>query len=277
MAQEIQSSATSATRPTTETSQVFDPHNPQSPVFTVNMTNVTKLTATNYIAWSQQIRFLLEGHNLQTFINETDEPPPSVVTVDGLTKPNPVFANRRRQDRLIHSALLGALASSSQPLVSCATSSLERTYGRPTRGHLKQLKNQLKNSHKRSQSIDDYMRGIRAKADQFALLEKPLDHEDLIDYVLDGLGDKYKSIVDAANGRETHMTFVELHEKLLNQEVDLLHLQYDSVSFPVIANTISTRPRLNWQKPTTSTPQQGHRDNYKSSRGYLGKCQLCGI
>lgn len=60
----------------------------------------------------------------------------------------------------------------------------------------KKIKTQLKHLQKGSKTIDEYMRGIRSKADQLALLGKPLDHEDLLDYILDGLGDEYKSIAD---------------------------------------------------------------------------------
>ena len=40
------------------------------------------------------------------------------------------------------------------------------------------------------------MQFIKCRADQLAALGKPLNHEDLINKILDGLDDDYKTIVD---------------------------------------------------------------------------------
>ena len=62
---------------------------------------------------------------------------------------------------------------------------------------------------------------IKTRADALALLEKPVDDEDLIDRVLEGISDEYKSVIDAINVHDTSIYFVELHEKLLNKEASL--------------------------------------------------------
>lgn len=63
------------------------------------------------------------------------------------------------------------------------------------------------------------MQFIKGHADELAVLGKPLDHEDLIEAVLDGLDESYNSIVDAINNRDTPIPFDELHEKLINYEL----------------------------------------------------------
>ena len=45
------------------------------------------------------------------------------------------------------------------------------------------------------------------------MLEKPLDHEDLIEKILDGLDDNYQTITEIANERDTPILFDELHKK----------------------------------------------------------------
>lgn len=91
------------------------------------------------------------------------------------------------------------------------------------------------------------MRGIRGKYDQLTLLGKPFDHEDLIDYILDGLPEEYKAIVDDVNGCETPMTFVEHHEKLLNTniEADIVYLQTGSTQYSFTANATSVKQHCN--------------------------------
>ena len=62
---------------------------------------------------------------------------------------------------------------------------------------------------------------IKTRANELAILGKPIDNEDLIDRVLEGLSDEYKSVIDAINACDTSISFDELHEKLLNEEAYL--------------------------------------------------------
>ena len=56
------------------------------------------------------------------------------------------------------------------------------------------------------------MQFIKCRVDQLVALGKPLDHEDLIDKILDGLDDDYKTITDIVQNRETPVLCDELHE-----------------------------------------------------------------
>ena len=86
------------------------------------------------------------------------------------------------------------------------------------------------------------MQFIKCRVDQLVALGKPLDHKDLIDKNLDGLDDDYKTIDDIVQNRETSILFDELHEKLINWELALKHMQSDYSSFPVTANMASGCP-----------------------------------
>ena len=48
-----------------------------------------------------------------------------------------------------------------------------------------------------------------------------MDVKDLTEKILDGLGDDYKPIIDIISGRDTPISFDELHEKLINKELSL--------------------------------------------------------
>ncbi|RVW91845.1 Retrovirus-related Pol polyprotein from transposon RE2 [Vitis vinifera] len=54
---------------------------------------------------------------------------------------------------------------------------------------------------------------LLAKADELGLLGAPLNVEDLIDKILDGLGDEYRELTRAVQARYMPITFKELHEK----------------------------------------------------------------
>ena len=49
---------------------------PQHPLLTINLSNITKLLSTNYLTWSLQIQYLLEGYDLHHFIDGAHTLPP---------------------------------------------------------------------------------------------------------------------------------------------------------------------------------------------------------
>ncbi|RVW75651.1 Retrovirus-related Pol polyprotein from transposon RE1 [Vitis vinifera] len=229
---------------------------------------------------------MASGYDLQHFIDGTHTPPPPTVTVTGVASPNLAYTIWKRQDRLIFSALLGAISVSLQPLIARTTTSfdawqtLANTYAKPSRGHIKQLKEQLKRCTNGSKSISEYMQAIKTRADELALLGKPVDDEDLIDRVLEGLSDEYKSIIDAINAHDTSISFAELHEKLLNKEASLQTAQPSPL--PATANPTAFRNRPNLCPPTTTPQQPGPTTAFsphdqRQPKPYLGCCQACGI
>lgn len=263
-------------------------------LLTVNMSNVSKLTAGNYLMWSLQIHALLDGYDLAGYIDGSKTVPTPTLTTEDQISVNPEFTIWKRQDKLIYSALIGAISLPLQPLVSRATTAheawttLASTYAKPSRGHIKQLKTQLKNWKKESNTIDVYLQGITTRLDQLAILGKPLDHEDQIDLILEGLPDEYKSVVDQTEGRDVPPSITELHERLLNHEAKLLTSSEAVLPLgPVTANVVQQRNNNpnrsynNKQKYQGSnqqwnqSPQMNRYENNKGPRPYLGRCQIC--
>ena len=200
---------------------------------------------------------------------------------------NPAYTIWKRQDKLLYSALLGAISITIQPLLSRASTAAEiwdtlaSTYGRPSRGHVKQLLNQLKAWTKETRSIDEYVQGLITRFDQLALLGKVIDHEDQLDYVLQGLPEDYKSVVDQTESRDTPPSITELHEKLINHEAKLqISDPQQAVStLPITANYTNNRnkgshPRGNQSSPQTWS-QPRNAEHNRTPRPYLGRCQLC--
>ncbi|XP_010542126.1 PREDICTED: uncharacterized protein LOC104815444, partial [Tarenaya hassleriana] len=266
-----------------ETVTPFNTENPSQTLININVSNVSKLTATTYIPWSVQIRALLQGYNLAGFL-EPDAAPPATITANNAVTANPAYEAWFRQDRLIFAALLGSLSTSCQALITMSSTSahawntLATTYGRSSRGHVKQIKEQLRRFSKGTKTIDEYMNFFKVKADELALLGKPMDHEDLIDLTLAGLGDEYKAVKDVIQAKDTTISFIELHEKLLNHEVDVLASQSTHSEVPITANAATHKPR--------QSGRQNNRQQYdprlpktfnNGPRGYQGKCQLCGV
>ncbi|RVW54104.1 Retrovirus-related Pol polyprotein from transposon RE1 [Vitis vinifera] len=281
----------------TENSQLIIPNaqEPTKPLTMITIHNSIKLTATNYLSWKTQMEAILIGYDLQKFIDGSHPAPPTTITTNNVVSTNPAYQTWLRQDKLLFGALVGTLSSTLVPLITQSKTSYEawqilaNTYARPSRGHIKQLKDHLKNITKGSQSITDYMQSIKTRADELAALGKPLDQEDLIEKVLEGLDENYQSIIDAVNGRDSTISFDELHEKLINKELSLRNKISPSPR-PASAHATNVRftpwsvtnrtPRL---PGSTSAPTQGiirnsptnTRDNRSPARPFLGHCQWC--
>lgn len=54
----------------------------------------------------------------------------------------------------------------------------------------------LRQWSKGSKTIDEYVQGFITRFDQIALLGKPIDCEDQLEYIFEGLPGDYKTIVD---------------------------------------------------------------------------------
>ncbi|KAL0642716.1 hypothetical protein Bca4012_041006 [Brassica carinata] len=211
-----------------KTALVFNAMDPKTPLISVNMAGINKLTTNNYITWTFQLRALLEAHELHCFIDQAENTPSATVVTNGVEKLNPLFAPWKRQDIMLYSAILGTLSPNVQPIVSSATTTKEiwtvlaGTYGTHSRRRIKQIKQELKRSVKGTQTVDEYMKSIIKTADELAVLGAPVEHEDLLDIITDGLGDDYRAIVEMVNGRDIPITLDELHEKLVEREHTLL-------------------------------------------------------
>lgn len=112
-------------------------------------------------------------------------------------------------------------------------------------------------------SIDAYVQGFTTRFDQLALLGKPFDIEDQIEFVLEGLPDDYKKILDQIESRETTPSLTEIHEKLLNHEVKLQTKTPVSSVPPVTANASHFCHSSN----TTNSRNNSHQSRSNNNRG----------
>ncbi|XP_019190598.1 PREDICTED: uncharacterized protein LOC109185055 [Ipomoea nil] len=196
---------------------------PSQPLIVVTFHNIQKLTSSNYLTWKIQLEAILIGYDLKHFIDDSKLIPTATITVQDRVLPNPAYSTWIRQDKLIFGAIAGTLSSAVRPLISSAQTSheawniLANTYARPTRGHIKKLKDQLKNIIKGGSTINEYIHQLKRVVDELALLGKPMEPEDITDKILDGLDSDYQSVIDDVNGRDSIISFEELHEKLINK------------------------------------------------------------
>ncbi|XP_010462716.1 PREDICTED: uncharacterized protein LOC104743317 [Camelina sativa] len=189
----------------------------------VNMTNVTKLTQTNYLMWKLQVRALVDGHGLVGHLDGSQQIPPSTLTTNNVVSDNSAFVTWKRQNQLVYSALLGAISLPVQPILSRTTiaseiwTTLAETFAKPSRGHIQQLRDQLKAWNKGNHTIDEYLQGLTTRFDTLASLGKPMEHDDPIENILDGLPEDYRPVIDQTKARDVSPIIAYVHERLRNR------------------------------------------------------------
>lgn len=93
------------------------------------------------------------------------------------------------------------------------------------------------------------MQSIKACVDHLAALGKSVDHVDVADHVLDGLDSDYALVAESVNARDKPISFEELHEKLINQELKIQQRRQNS-SMPASAFALTTKPKPRYYAST---------------------------
>ncbi|RVX04505.1 Retrovirus-related Pol polyprotein from transposon RE1 [Vitis vinifera] len=234
----------------TENSQIIIPNaqEPTKPLTMITIHNSIKLTPTNYLSWKTQMEAILIGYDLQKFIDGSHPAPPTTITTNNVVSTNPAYQTWLRQDKLLFGALVGTLSSTLVPLITQSKTSYEawqilaNTYARPSRGHIKQLKDHLKNITKGSQSITDYMQSIKTRADELAALELSLRNK----------------ISPSPLPASAHATNVRFTPWSVTNRTPRLPGSTSAPTQGIIRNS-----------PTNT------RDNRSPARPFLGRCQWC--
>jgi hypothetical protein len=242
-------------------------------VIVLNTQHSLKLTNTNYPAWHVQMNALFIGYDLSGFIDGTK---PCPVETD------PNFSYWRRQDQLIlHAIIISVDPSIITALGTVKTSqqaweTLKKMFASKTRARIMHLKERLSRFNKGTNTIPVYLQGIKAIADELALINSPLDDVDLVIHTLNGLGSEYREITTALRTRENPISFEDLHDILSDFENYLKREEIinENTSLPPIATANAAFKGKPYNKNRGPQNQKSFRPTSPTS-SYRDICQYC--
>uniref|UniRef100_A0A803NF93 Reverse transcriptase Ty1/copia-type domain-containing protein n=1 Tax=Cannabis sativa TaxID=3483 RepID=A0A803NF93_CANSA len=160
--------------------------------------------------------------------------------------PNPAFHNWIRLDQfLMHWLMNSVFEHMLGHVINCRTSheiwtTFAQLFATRSRARLLQLHNLLQTTKKGSLSIEEYILKMKQHADQLAPAGQPIHDEDLVLYILGGLGTKYEAVVINLTSRTEPLTLQEVQFMLESQEMGIQQQTTDSLHH-VQANLANTR------------------------------------
>ncbi|KAA8537041.1 hypothetical protein F0562_029519 [Nyssa sinensis] len=164
---------------------------------------------------------MVTGCGLEHHLDHS-EPVPLPVLADG--SPNPAFKLWKRQDQLVLNWIVASVSEGvlpqlvAAPMASAAWNTLVSAYASGSKAHIRELRAQVHHLHRDTASIETYV--VRAKdiANRLAALQHPVSDEELIEFVVAGLGPAYKLFTRMLECRTDDFDFDDLYGMLLTEE-----------------------------------------------------------
>lgn len=188
-----------------------------------------KLGKANHALWKVQISAAVRGARLQGHLTGATKKPPAKisVTVDGATNKtaNPAYDDWEATDQQVLGFLLSSLTREVLMQVStCETaaeawSAIEGMYSTHTRARCINTRFALTNTKKGNMTTPEYFAKMKSLGDEMAIAGgRPIDEEELIQYIITGLGEGYSEVISAVCARVEPISVSDLYSEVLNFE-----------------------------------------------------------
>ncbi|KAM1941073.1 hypothetical protein ACFX13_028698 [Malus domestica] len=210
----------------------------QSPISSlipsVGNTVTVKLDDSNYVTWNFQMGLLLEGNGIFGFVDGSIPCPdkyPSSDSEDEIVLHSHTVTDDYKVWKIHDKALMTLItATLSTAAISCVIgccssqemwSNLRERFSNMTRTSIVQMKIDLQNIKKGSESIDLYLQRIKDCRDQLAAVGVHISDEDIVIVALKGLPPEFNTIKAVIRGRENLVSLKELRSQLKAEEATL--------------------------------------------------------
>jgi hypothetical protein len=201
-----------------------------NPLLGVQVTE--KLTRQNHTMWSAQVLATLRGARLERYVNGKAVAPAAEVEekkADGKTimASNPAYEEWFAADQQVLGFLLSSLSRDILAQVAISRTSAEAwkaisdMFASHTRARTTNVQLALATTKKENMSVAQYYSKMKGLADEMAAAGKPLDDEELVMYICNGLDLEFNPLVSALVTRIEPVTPTELYSQLLSFETRL--------------------------------------------------------
>ncbi|XP_012702882.1 uncharacterized protein LOC101777117 [Setaria italica] len=193
---------------------------------------IEKLSKSKYTLWKVQVLTAIRGVRMEGYITNKIGTPPSEIDdklPDGkITKvPNLAYEEWYARDQQVLGLIFSSMGKDA--LVQIATAKMaaqawqevKSMFTAQTRARSVNVRLALTTTKKGALSIIEYYAKMKGFADEMAASVKPLDDEELIAYIVNGLDLEFNPVVSALVTRVELISFTELYSQLLSFENQL--------------------------------------------------------
>ena len=210
-----------------------------------------KLDHSNFLTWKFQITHILEAYSLLEYVEGYNTCPPRFL-VDELgavtTQVNSDYSQWQARDKALMFLISATLSSSAHSLIIGQSSAfgmwtvLLKRYTSISRSNILNLKKQIHDVKKNTDTVAQYLQRIKESRDKLAAVGTLVDDEDLLHIVLKGLPSEYESFSTAMLTKSEPVSFEELHVLMITQEELLKSSQENSKENSIMAMTANKGP-----------------------------------
>lgn len=272
----------------------------------INQVISVKLTQENYLLWSAQILPYLRSQGLVGFVDGSTPAPSQTITIEPSEATNgrsivinPEYTVWYHQDQLvlslINSSVTEEVLGTMIGIITAreAWTTLEKQFASTSRARAMQIRMELTTIQKKDMKIADYFRKIKRLGDTLAAIGKRVEDEELIAYMLQGLGPDYDSLVTSITTRTDVYTISDVYAHMLTYE--MRHLRngtIDQLSSANNVNRMTTRGGINGARNGRGRGRQSYggrrqtgriginpgrqQPRTQSSSDKNNLCQICG-
>lgn len=211
-----------------------------------------KLAKANHATWKAQVVATMRGARLEGYLTgKAAMPAAEIEGKDGdkvIKIPNPAYEDWVAADQQVLSFLLASVSKevliqiSSKKTAAEAWRAIETMFSSQTRARAVNTRLALSTTRKESSSVAEYVGKMKSLGDEMAAAGRPLEDDELVEYILTGLDEDYDSVVSSALGRAEPISVSELYSQMLAFETRM-NLRNNGNSSGSSANAANRRGR----------------------------------
>jgi hypothetical protein len=205
-----------------------------------------KLTRDNHRLWCAQVLPAIRMAQFEGFLDGSKKAPEKNLEIEKyskkLTVPNPDYAVWHVRDHHILTYLVTSLSRevlagvASNATAVTMWAAISRSFASQLWSRVLHLRNQLVATRKGDISITSYFSTMRGYVDEMVAAGKPLDDDDVVSYILNGLDADYNSLIEQVNGMTKTISPETLYSRLLDTEARVASQKMQREQYHMVAN-----------------------------------------
>lgn len=171
---------------------------------------------------------MMEAFDLHGLVDGNSVAPSSTITFDvGVQSPNPAFQSWKAKDRKLLSVIFVTLSEEAMAeVVDCRDSrsawlGLEAVFAHSSTSRVNQLRAELLNLRRDSQSVANFGRAFKSLCSQLSSIGRPIEENDKCHWFLRSLGPQFIGFSDTRMAMSHILTFRDLVHQAIQYEIML--------------------------------------------------------